>query len=80
MGPIAAINLLPTVSHHQFGLGLVTIVLRLATVGDDLPWLIFHQPMIIVLINMYCSKKNVFFHICTCSMIVRCIKKKANTE
>ena len=52
---IAAINLLPTVSHHQFGLGLETIVsLRLVTVGEDLPWLIHHQPMIIILINMYC--------------------------
>ena len=64
-GTNSAINLLLTISHHQFGLRLVTIVLlRLVTIGDELPWLICHQPMVIILINMYFSKKeNVFFHI-----------------
>ena len=46
-------------------LGLVTIVLlRLVTVGDDLPLLIYHQPMIIILINMCCSKKKNVFYKC----------------
>ena len=78
MGPIAAIDLPPTISHHQFGLGLVTIVfLRLVTVGDDLPWLIRQQRMIVILRNMYCSKKeNVFSYMCACSIIVRYIKKR----
>ena len=60
MGPIPAINLLVKINNHQFGLGLVTIVLlRLVTVRDNLP-----PTMIVILINMYCSKKeNIFFHI-----------------
>ena len=66
MGPIA-INLPPTVSCHQFGLGLGTkVLLKLVTVGYDLPWLIRHQPMIIILINMYSKKENVVFHIYMC--------------
>ena len=70
MGPIAVINLLLTVIQHQFGLGLVTV-------GDNLPWLICHQPMIRILIKCYCSKKgNVFFlYICACSMIMEIYKK-----
>ena len=45
MGPFAATDLPLTVSHHQFGLGLVTTVsLRLVTVGDDLPWLYAANP------------------------------------
>ena len=65
MRSIAVTDLLPAVNDHQFGLGLVTIVLlRLVAVRINLPWLIHHQPMIIILINMHCSKKdNVFFQI-----------------
>ena len=38
MGPFTATDLSPTVSHRQFALGLVIIVLlRLVIVGDDSP-------------------------------------------
>ena len=54
MTPFAAINLPSTVSHFQFRLRLVTIMLlRSVTVGHNLPWLICYQPVIIITINIY---------------------------
>ena len=42
MGPIAAIDLLPTINHYQFDLGLVTIVLLrtqpLRLFKSEQPW------------------------------------------
>ena len=62
MGPFAATNLPPTFSHCQFGLELVTIeLLRLVTVGDNLPRAIRRQPMIVI-IYVYYSKKEMSFH------------------
>ena len=55
MRPIAATDLPPTVSHRLFGLGLITILLlRSVKVGDILPWLIRHQLMILITINITC--------------------------
>ena len=54
MGPFTATNLPPTVSHCQFKQRLVTIVLlRSVTVSDNLPWPICHQPIIVIIINIY---------------------------
>ena len=61
MDKIAAIDLPLTVSHHQFGLWLETI-------GENLAWLIRHQFMIIILIYMYCSKKEIVFFIYMCML------------
>ena len=47
-------------------------------VGDNLSQTIYHQPMIIIIINIYIvqKKENVFFHTCACLMVVRYIKKE----
>ena len=59
MGPFTATNLLLTVSHCQFGLGLVVIVLlRLVIVGDDLSQLIHHQFIVLK------KKMSLFIYMC----------------